>query len=463
MKKIRITLNDLFDIPGSEIFNPDEFKPVEFVSIDSRNIKKNSLFVAIKGERLDGHDFVKDAVASGAAAVLIDKQKLNEYDDINSVIITVENTVKALGDIASIWRRKLNAKIIGITGSAGKTSTKELLAALLKEKYRVNKTILNNNNHIGVPLTILSTNHKHDFLVLELGTNHFGEIDYSTNIALPDYALITNIGDSHLEFLKDRRGVLREKEALFKVTAERNGWVFINNDDKLLRKTAAQYDKKVSFAFTSKANVKGKIKKFTDEGKPVIQISYKKKKFKHSFPLYGEQSASNFLAAAAVALKLGMSKKEIIRAIDNFKPVEKRLNVKTFANFVLIDDTYNANPQTMKYAIELLGKIKTHSNKIAVLGDMFELGERGADYHIGLSSAIKKNKIDKVYCIGDLMKSLCDALSKTKIECNHFDTRESLNEFLNNTDLSNTVILVKGSRGMKMEEFVNSIERRAAN
>lgn len=461
MRKIKLTLDDLFNLSGSEIFNPDEFKPVEFVSIDSRNIKKNSLFIAIKGEKFDGHDFVKDAVASGTSAVLINKQKLNEYDRIDCVIITVDDTIKALGDIASIWRKKLTAKVIGITGSAGKTSTKEMLAELLSIKYKVNKTILNNNNHIGVPLTILNTNNKHDILVLEMGTNHFGEIDYSAKIALPDYALITNIGDSHLEFLKNRKGVLKEKEALFRVTAERNGWVFINNDDMLLKKIARKYDKKVSFAFTAKADVKGKIKKFTGDGRPIIQISYKKKKFKHPFPLYGEQNASNFLAASAVALKLGLSKKEIIKAIDSLKPVEKRLNVKSYPNLVLIDDTYNANPQTMTYAIELLGKIKTYKNKIAVLGDMFELGEKASDYHTGLASVIKRNKIGKVYCIGSLMKNLFTALSNSKIECMHFDSRESLKELLNNTDLSNAIILVKGSRGMKMEEFVNTIERRA--
>ncbi len=164
------------------------------------------MFIAIKGKRFDGHSFVRSAVKNGASVLLINRKRINEFDDIDLPIITVKNTTKALGEIAKLWRKKLNAKIIGLTGSNGKTSTKDMLAALLNEKYKVNKTESNNNNHIGVPLTILATNEKHDVLVAELGTNHFGEIEYSAKILQPDLALITNIGDSHLEYLKNRKG-----------------------------------------------------------------------------------------------------------------------------------------------------------------------------------------------------------------------------------------------------------------
>ena len=238
MKRIGITLEDLFNLESAVLYNPDSFRTLRNVSIDSRNIPGSCLFIAIKGERFDGHDFIENAVTNGAEAVLVNKKKLNKLGEIDIPVVAVEDTVKALGELAGVWRKKLSTKIIGITGSAGKTSTKEMVAMLLSTKYKVNKTIANHNNHIGVPLTLFSTNEKHDVLVAELGTNHFGEIEYTANIALPDYAMITNIGDSHLEFFLNRKGVLKEKSALFKATAEMNGTLFINEDDKLLKKTA---------------------------------------------------------------------------------------------------------------------------------------------------------------------------------------------------------------------------------
>ena len=209
MKKTGLTLEDFFDLNSSVIYNPDELKTIRNVSIDSRNISNNCLFVAIKGERFDGHDFLNEAVENGAAAILVENRKLKSLKDFEIPIITVNDTIKALGELAGRWRKKLtngNTKIIGITGSAGKTSTKEMIAMLLSTKYKVNRTIANYNNHIGVPLTLFSTNESHDILVAELGTNHFGEIKYTADIAQPDYALITNVGNSHLEFLKNKKG-----------------------------------------------------------------------------------------------------------------------------------------------------------------------------------------------------------------------------------------------------------------
>ena len=236
MKKVQLTIEDLFNIPTAVIYNPDNYMPADVVSIDSRTIKNNSLFVAIKGEKFDGHEFVNEAANKGAAAIIVDEKKYNLFGNLNLTIVTVKDTSKALGDLAKAWRNKLSTKIIGITGSAGKTTTKEMLTTLLGEKFTVNKTVGNNNNHIGVPLTLFSTNNKHEYLVLELGTNHFGEIAYTSNIAQPDYALITNIGNSHLEFLKNKNGVLKEKIALFEATASRNGILFLNYDDPLLKK-----------------------------------------------------------------------------------------------------------------------------------------------------------------------------------------------------------------------------------
>ena len=462
MKRIKLTIEDIFNVPTAEIFNPDNFKPVFSVLTDSRSIVKNSLFIALKGDRFDGHDFVRKAVKNGSTAVVINKKKYKDFNDIDIPVITVKDTTKALGDISKIWRNKLPAKIIAITGSNGKTSTKEMIALLLNEKYSVNKTAGNNNNHIGVPLTICSTNVKHDILVLELGTNHFGEIEYTSGIAKPGYALITNIGDSHLEFLKDRKGVYREKEALFRITAEQNGFLFINHDDGLLKNTFKDYKNKINYGFKLRnrnVDVKGKLTGFTDEGRPVIEIDYKNKKIKQSLPIYGEHNALNYLAAVSVGLKLGLTKKEIDSGTRKLKAVNKRLNVKNFKDFILIDDTYNANPESMKYAFEVLQKFRIYKRKIAVLGDMFELGKGEIALHKKLAPYIYRNKITEIYTIGERMKYLSGSIDGSKIIKKHFKTRENLKSFLTDRDYSGAVILVKGSRGMKMEEFVKVLEQ----
>ncbi|GBD86332.1 UDP-N-acetylmuramoyl-tripeptide--D-alanyl-D-alanine ligase [bacterium BMS3Abin03] len=456
---VTLTIEDLFNVPTAVIYNPDELKPVKHVAINSREVKKGSLFIAIKGKRFDGHQFVKQAVRNGAGVLLVSSRKLAMFDNVDVPVITVRNTTKALGDIAAIWRKKLKAKIIGLTGSAGKTSTKEMIATILSEKYRVNKTIENNNNHIGVPLTILSTNLKHDVLVAELGTNHFGEIEYTANILQPDFALITNIGDSHLEFLKRRKGVLKEKAALFDVTLKRHGKIFVNYDDPLL-KSYAKKKSAVSYGFNGRPKVKGQIEKFTNDGKAVVAVKTKSKKIVNELPVYGGQNAKNYLAAVAVADFLKLTKKEIKEGTKKLSSPDKRLKVKTYKNFLVIDDTYNASPDSTKAAIELVNKIKTFNRKVLVLGDMFELGKDKIKLHRSLSSVIAKNKIDEVYSIGSGMKALNDALNKKRVVNKHFRTRKLLRKFLGELDLNNSVILIKGSRGMRMEEFLKIIEDR---
>lgn len=460
MKKIQLTIEDLFDIPGSEIFNPDLFKPVTSVSIDSRNIPGSCIFIAIKGKRFDGHNFINDAIKNGAKALVINRRRLKEYENTGLPFITVKDTTIALGDIAKKWREKLQAKVIGITGSAGKTTTKEMISILLSEKFSVNKTVANNNNHIGVPLTILSTKAAHDLLVAELGTNHFGEIDYTANIAQPDYALITNIGDSHLEFLKNRKGVLKEKLALFEACAERNGTLFINNNDKLLKEILKSYPNKISYGFDNKSDVQAAITSYTEDGRANFEIKYNKTTLRAALPLYGEQNAKNFLASAAVAFKLGLTKEEILRGIKKLNAVEKRLNVKRNKNFFLIDDSYNANPDSMKASLDLLGKISVHRKKIAILGDMFELGEETIKKHKEIIPIIRRNRIDEVYTIGKFSKIISEGLRNSKITAKHFSGRRSLTGFLSKYNFNNSVILVKGSRGMRMEEFVKTIEER---
>lgn len=458
MKKLCLTIEDFFELKSAVLYDAEKIKPVVNVSIDSRNVPAGSLFIAIKGDKFDGHDFVSDAVKKGAAVVLVNSKKLSSLENVNVPIITVEDTTLALGELAAIWRKKLKTKIIAITGSAGKTTTKEMIYTLLSGKYNVNKTLGNYNNHIGVPLTLFSTKRSHDFLVLELGTNHFGEIKYTADIAKPDYAIITNIGNSHLEYLKNRKGVFEEKAALFNVTVSNKGTLFVNNDDPLLFNANKKYKRRFTFGFEKKSDVQGEISRFTEDGKPIVRIKYKAKSSSHEVPLYGEQSAKNFLAAAAVAFRIGLRSEEIKRRLKSIEAVDKRLNVQRIENFILINDTYNANPESMNMSLKLLSQVKKYNNRVAILGDMFELGKESKLLHENLADAVIENNINSVYTIGKFMKCLHTKIKSKNIEAVHFNNRESLINFLANKSFKNSVVLVKGSRGMKMEEFVETIK-----
>jgi len=467
MGKIKITIEDLFNISSAVIYNPDAFKPVSNVEIDSRRVKNGSLFVAIKGEKFDGHDFILDALKKGAEAVIIDSRKLKKFSFLEIPVVTVNDTTKAFGELARIWRNKISAKVISITGSNGKTTVKEMIASLLNEKYNVVKTEANNNNHIGVPLTILGTGEKCDVLVLEQGTNHFNEIEYTANISRPDYALITNISDSHLEFLRNREGVYKEKSALLDITEIHGGTVFLNMDDPVIKKHSKNYWNKVTYGFNGPVDVKGKILGYTNEGNSRVQLKSKTLSFafREGFRetilhLYGEANAKNFLAVAAVALKLGLNEKEILNGIKNIKPVHGRLEVKKFKEAVVIDDTYNSNPASVESAVDLLKKIKTYKRKIVVLGDMFELGKQSEKLHKDLATLFSPEKNLFVLTTGNLMKHLNKALRRKNVKSIHFHIREALSLYLQYEEIENSVILVKGSRGMKMEEFINVLEKR---
>ncbi len=454
---MKLTINDIFEVETAEIFNPDEFKPVSKVIIDSRKVKKKSMFVAIKGNRFDGHDFVREAVKNGAGAVVINRRKLSEFEDLEIPVVAVKNTLKAYGNIALLWRRKLKGNVVSITGSNGKTTTKEILSVLLAERYRVTKTESNNNNQIGVPLTILSANEKTEVLVLEHGTNHFGEIEYTARIAEPDYSIITNIGDSHIKYLKNRNGVYKEKSALLKITDALGGIVFINNDDPVLLKNKNKFKNAVTYGFDNSSDVKGTVTDFTKEGKPEINIEGFGKSISVILPLLGSSNAQNYLSAVAIALKLGLKKSEILNGTKKIKPVKGRLNLIQRKGFAVIDDTYNSNPQSVKEALDVLKKMKVYKNRVIILGDMLELGEKSVELHKKLKSQIKNAKPLIVLTLGKYMKYLAEELTNTKINSVHFKTRKSLRKFLEKFDLNNTVILVKGSRGMRMEEFVEQI------
>ncbi|MEW6506559.1 MAG: UDP-N-acetylmuramoyl-tripeptide--D-alanyl-D-alanine ligase [Bacteroidota bacterium] len=458
MGKIKITLADLFNLPSAVIYNPDEYKPVSSVQIDSRIIKKGSLFVAIKGEKFDGHNFVKEAIEKGASSVLINSKEFKKFSFLKLPVITVDNTIVAFGQLANIWRRKLNAKVVSITGSNGKTTTKEMTAALLSEKFRVVKTEANNNNHIGVPLTIFSADEKCDVLVLEQGTNHIGEIPYSAKISEPDFALITNIGQSHVEFLKNKETIYKEKSALFDEAEKNGGVILANYDDPFIKKNAGNYSNVISYGFNGNPNIKGLIKSFMKDGR--TEFSVKGSKEVVRLPVYGDSNAKNFLAAFVIAKLLGLDWKEIKSGANKIQAVHGRLEVKNYREAIVIDDTYNSSPDSIKAAYNLVKKIKSYKRKIIVLGDIYELGKQSEKIHTDLAKIFTYNKNLFVLTIGKMMQHLTTELRKKNIKSIHFHLREALSLYLQYEEIENSVILVKGSRGMKMEEFVNILHKR---
>jgi len=458
---MKITIEDIFNIPSAVIYNPDMYKSVSSVSIDTRSLKKKSLYVAIKGKRFDGHKYVNEAVNKGATAVLISNRKLKLFNKLSVPIITVQNTKKAYGELAKIWRNKLNAKIISITGSNGKTSTKEITRQLLSSKFRVHSTLDNNNNDIGVPLTLLSTPKNTEVVVLEHGTNHFGEIEYTAKIAQPDIALITNIGNSHIEYLKNKKSVLKEKLELFENVNDQ-GLVLINNDDELLSEQKRKYQNKIVYGFIGRPNVKGYKKGFTSDGNEKISIKYKNINIDLTLPLLGESSVVNFLSAITICLELGLTKTQINTSVEKVKQISRRLERKDFNNCVIIDDTYNANEESFKNSIDVLLNFNSKKNKIAVIGDMFELGKDSIKIHKSIAKYFNRNKIDVVLSIGKSTKETYSKLNSNVKFKKHFVTRKAMKDFLNKMNIDNSVILIKGSRGMKMEEFVEILEKRAA-
>ncbi len=382
-------------------------------------------------------------------------------DFVDIPIISVKNTITAYGELANIWRNKFTGKVISITGSNGKTSTKEMIAHLLSSKYKVHKTVLNNNNNIGVPLTIFSSPKNADFIVLEHGTNHFGEIEYTAKIAQPDYALITNIGTSHIEYLESKEKVSKEKITLFNYV-KNNGCVFINNDDPLLKSKKRNFRNIITFGSKGNVDVKHTSLGFTDDAKSKIKISGFNRNLEFTLPLLGKANSQNILAAISVVLKIGLNKKEILPSIKTLQPIKGRLVLIEFKNYSVIDDSYNANPESMKIAFDVLSKFKKRKNKILILGDMFELGKDAKKYHQQIGKEISKMKFVVLLTIGKNTKYLNDAVSSSETVKKHFKNRSKLNEYLRSLNINNSVILVKGSRGMKMEEFLETVKRKAA-
>jgi UDP-N-acetylmuramoyl-tripeptide--D-alanyl-D-alanine ligase len=420
----------------------------ESVGSDSRNIIKNQLFVAIKGERFDGNTFAEEAIKQGAAAVLIS----NENSGVTSAII-VTDTRLALGKLAKYWRQNFSLPLIAVTGSNGKTTVKEMIAAILvAAKGSVLATKGNLNNDIGMPLTLLKIRAEHVAAVIEMGMNHEGEIRYLTNIAQPNIAVINNAGTAHIGELGSREAIARAKGEIFEGLAE-DGIAIINADNRFADywKMLNLKRKVITFGLESQADISATYQMSGNSTKLALKTPSGTIEFKLS--VLGVHNIQNALAASAACYAMNISNEDIARGLAVFGAVEGRLNWLTASNgAVVIDDTYNANPDSMKAAIDVLASQNT--TKVFVMGDMAELGVDAPEMHKEIGSYAKQKGISHILTYGDLSARASKVFGES---AQHFNNLEVLVASLKLMLDKNTTVLVKGSRFMQMEQVVEQL------
>jgi UDP-N-acetylmuramoyl-tripeptide--D-alanyl-D-alanine ligase len=435
---------------------------------DSRQVQDGYLFAAVKGERVDGHDFIPQVFAQGAKAVLCEQ----EPQSADGPYILVDSTLEALKRIASFYRSVLELKVIGITGSVGKTSTKEMIASVLSQKYRVLKTAGNFNNELGLPLTIFRIQKEHEVAVLEMGISDFGEMHRLAAIANPDIGVITNIGWCHLENLKTRDGILKAKTEMF-AHMKAGGIAILNgDDDKLCTQKEVNGAAPVFYGIPEKMEGKPEseyvenpaiyaenVENLGFEGMRA-DIHTPEGSFSAEISIPGEHNVYNALAATAVGLTLGLTLDEIQRGIASAGTIAGRTNFIRKNGMIIIDDCYNANPISMKSSIEVLSHAAGRS--IAVLGDMGELGsdERALHYEVG--TCVGEQKIDALFCAGVLAKEYKKAAEAANPDCEifYFPTRDEMLSSLLGYVREGDTVLVKASHFMQFPEVVSALQKR---
>lgn len=420
---------------------------------DTRKIKNDGCYLGIKGENNDGNLFYMEAFKNGAKVVILDyyeenKSDLKYLEENNKSIIVVQDTTKALGDLARYKRSIFKKDVIAITGSAGKTSTKDIVYSVLKEKYKAYKTCGNKNNHIGLPLTILSMDENTEILVLEMGMNHFGEISYLTSIARPNVAIITNIGTAHIGNLGSRENILKAKLEILK-GIDKNGYLIINNDNNLLHEWYLANKDKFNIITIG-------INNNSDYLATDISVSNNSSTFKvlnkeYFVPVSGEHFIYNALMGIAVGNLYHEEYKDIYEGIKTFELSSNRMNIiSRESNITIIDDSYNANYDSMSYAIKYLGALS--GRRIAVLGSMFELGDYTEELHRKIGKLVVDEGIDILVTVGKEANYIYEE-AKEKIEAIHFDNNSDAIKFLKSIIKEGDYILIKASNSMKFSEI----------
>jgi UDP-N-acetylmuramoyl-tripeptide--D-alanyl-D-alanine ligase len=426
------------------------------ISTDSRSIKKGELFIPLIGPKFDGHDFVLGACIKSGGGSLCQKGREAACQGAGGTIILVEDTTKALLDLARHKRKQLSGTFVAITGSNGKTTTKELLAHVMSEFAPVAYNEKNYNNNIGVSQTILSITGQPAYCILELGTNHPGEIALLAELVEPDLSTITNIHASHLEGLGDIAGIFREKVSLFERTKE-GGAIFINIDDPTLRPVA---ERPMRRAYTYAIELPADFMLSREEARGIggfdLELSLQGEKVRTTTRLLGTHNLYNIVAAVAIAHVCGVRRETIREKLATFEPFAGRFRAITSKKgYTIIDDAYNANPASMEWAIETLEQLPCKGKKIAILGEMKELGEKNAYYHRELGRLLKRSGLSTILFFGEAARAAYDEMNNGRAK--FFDDKAALIAHAAALARRDDLILVKGSRAMKMNEVVEGL------
>ncbi len=442
---MKLTVKKILEITKGQLISGEENLEIESFSKDTRTIKKGDCYVGIKGENFDGNRFWNDAKEKGACACLLDSFEGELKESVPFTIILVSDTIKAIQALAHYVRIESHAKVVAITGSAGKTSTKDMIASVLKEKYKVLKTPGNLNGQIGLPLNILSYKDE-PVWVLEMGMNDFGQLKELSIIASPDVAVITNIGTAHIGILGSRENILKAKLEILEGMND-TGTLILNGDNDLL-KTVKTNLKQITFGLETTNDFVATDIKMTSEN-TICKIENHEIKI----PVMGEVFVYNALAAYTVGKLFSLTPEEIKQGIESFQMSNNRMNTIKTTKYTIINDTYNANPDSMKSAIKTLATLK--GRKVAILGDMLELGEKEIEYHQEIGEFCN-GKIDVLIAIGSLSKNIFDKFTKEKY---YFKTNEEAEKNLNNILKEDDTILIKASHSMKLEEIVTYLQK----
>lgn len=462
--KIPWTTAEILEATKGDLLCGDIKHTFKGVSIDSRTISANELFIAIKGNIHDGHSFASDVISSGVRGLIISKDEIwdlagTDWQDKGIVCMKVSDTTKALGDLASFNRRRTDVSVVAITGSNGKTTTREMTASVVSTRYKTLSSKGNFNNEIGLPLTLLDLKNSHQWAVLELGMNRPGEIDRLSEICIPDIGIITNIGFAHLEGLGSIEGVMNAKGELLK-RIKPEGTAVLNADDSRVLYLSTKTSRKVLyFGLSGYARIKAIDVNETKTGisftlvLPEERISIKLR-------VHGGFMVSNALAAASVGYIIGLSSEEIKTGLEYFEPVKGRINIFDVRGVHIIDDTYNANPDSMEAGIRILSSLKGNSRGILVAGDMLELGEHAESMHRKIGALSARSNIARLYITGEFAEAIANGAHKEDKNSMYIfiGAKEEILEDLKKSLLPGDWVLVKGSRAMGMEKIVEGLK-----
>jgi len=454
-----IAVEDILKIKNVEPdFNCRKLPRLTFsgVSIDSREIEKDDIFIAIKGENHDGHDFIEDVVEKGIKAAIVSYEKYPGLLKLRGKIhfFKVGDTLKALQELGRIHREKFNQKVLAITGTNGKTTTKEMLYSILSLENTVLKSPGNFNNQYGVPLTLLKLTEEHEIAIIEMGASKQGDIQELCEIAEPDIGIITCIGRGHLEYFGSIEKVAATKAELLEYIDDR-GITVINADDNYLKPYITKGENQITFSMTKGADIHGRISEDSGGFSTIITIN---DEIQVRLQVPGRKNVMNALGAAAASRALNVSFTEIKKGLEKFQAFSGRLQIRKTGDFIIIDDTYNSNPESLSEALDILVNQNTSGKKFAVLGDMLELGGYSEREHRAIGKLIAKKGIGFVFTYGNYSRFISEESKKLGVKNSlHFDDKSLIVRLLNDLLGGDDIVLVKGSRGMKMEDVVNKL------